>query len=604
MNKILNFFILAGALTLIGLGFLPPKISSKFDYTQFGALPVQHDGRIKPIDTVARNTLLQLSGKQVVVVREHGTIHPTTWFMEMTMFPESAHNYPVFRIDNPEVLGLLGWTDEEGKYFSFNQLQPFFPTLAQQYQKMNPDPDNRSVFEQQLNKLYNALTLYTKTLYGLHPMGMLDSLTLEYASWVALIGPGMEAIRLQQEGKPFNEEALQQFAFVADHYLEVSKTSTLGIIPVATPEETWKNVGHSLLDAIPQGSVDTITQNYAQLISAYRQSEPDLFNTTLTETEILLAGHISLGKVKFEAFFNQFEPFYRSILLYIFAFVLILMGWLFQTQSLLRNAFYVLLLAFAVHTFGLAARTYIQARPPVTNLYSSAIFVGWGAVLFGLLLERFYRNGLGAAVATMVGSTTLVIAHHLGTSGDTLEQVRAVLDSNFWLSTHVVVVTLGYSAMFLAGALSIFGIFKSIFSRTLDKPFIQSCYSMIYGVICFATLFSFVGTMLGGIWADQSWGRFWGWDPKENGALLIVLWCAIMLHARWGKLVGAHGFMIMAVFGNIITSWSWFGTNMLSVGLHSYGFMDSAFVALLAFVLSQLAVMALGCVALYRSSSA
>jgi hypothetical protein len=100
--------------------------------------------------------------------------------------------------------------------------------------------------------------------------------------------------------------------------------------------------------------------------------------------------------------------------------------------------------------------------------------------------------------------------------------------------------------------------------------------------------------MLGGIWADQSWGRFWGWDPKENGALLIVLWCAVALHARWGKLVDREGFMQLLVFGNIITAWSWFGTNLLGVGLHSYGFTESGFMYLAYFVLSQLAIIALG----------
>jgi hypothetical protein len=116
---------------------------------------------------------------------------------------------------------------------------------------------------------------------------------------------------------------------------------------------------------------------------------------------------------------------------------------------------------------------------------------------------------------------------------------------------------------------------------------------MIYGVVCFATLFSFVGTVLGGIWADQSWGRFWGWDPKENCALLIILWCAIILHARWGKYIGQRGLMVMAIFGNVITSFSWFGVNMLGIGLHSYGFMQKAFPWLVGFMLSQLALMAI-----------
>jgi ABC-type transport system involved in cytochrome c biogenesis permease subunit len=127
---------------------------------------------------------------------------------------------------------------------------------------------------------------------------------------------------------------------------------------------------------------------------------------------------------------------------------------------------------------------------------------------------------------------------------------------------------------------------------------------MVYGIICFATLFSFLGTVLGGIWADQSWGRFWGWDPKENGALLIVLWNAIILHARWGGYIRDRGLMAMAVFGNIVTSCSWFGVNMLGIGLHSYGFMDAAFKWLLLFWITQAAVIGLAFFPLRRERAA
>jgi ABC-type transport system involved in cytochrome c biogenesis permease subunit len=237
---------------------------------------------------------------------------------------------------------------------------------------------------------------------------------------------------------------------------------------------------------------------------------------------------------------------------------------------------------------------YLEGRPPVTNLYSSAVFIGWGAVLLGIFLERFFRNGIGSATAAMIGFITLLIAHHLSMDGDTMEMMRAVLDTNGWLATHVVCVTLGYASTFLAGFLALTYIVRGAFTPSLDRATAQSLTRMVYGIVCFATLFSFVGTILGGIWADQSWGRFWGWDPKENGALLIVLWNAIILHARWGGLVRQRGLMVMAVFGNVVTSWSWFGVNMLGIGLHSYGFMDSAFPWLIAFGASQIAFMMIG----------
>src|ERR1700741_3787189 len=172
--------------------------------------------------------------------------------------------------------------------------------------------------------------------------------------------------------------------------------------------------------------------------------------------------------------------------------------------------------------------------------------------------------------------------------------LRAVLDTNVGLATHVVMVTLGYSSVALPGFLGIIYICRGLFTTSFSETTASSLSRMMYGIISFATLFSFVGTSLGGIWADQSWGRFWGWDPRENGAVLIVMWNAIILPSRWGGLIRERGLAVMCVFGNIVFSLSWFGVNMLGVGLHSYGFMDRAFGVLLAFIAGQFLIMGLG----------
>ena len=161
---------------------------------------------------------------------------------------------------------------------------------------------------------------------------------------------------------------------------------------------------------------------------------------------------------------------------YIFAFILACGALLtFGTlpnvsESLRRSAFYLIILAWLVHTFGLVFRMVLEGRPPVTNLYSSAIFIGWGAVVLGLVLEWIYRVGIGSIVAALAGFVTLMIAHNLALGGDTMEMLRAVLDTNFWLATHVVVVTLGYASTFAAGLLAIIYIFVGVFTPLLRMP--------------------------------------------------------------------------------------------------------------------------------------
>jgi ABC-type transport system involved in cytochrome c biogenesis permease subunit len=264
-----------------------------------------------------------------------------------------------------------------------------------------------------------------------------------------------------------------------------------------------------------------------------------------------------------------------------------------------RATYWLLWFSLFVHTAALVGRIYISGRPPVTNLYSSAIFIGWGCVLLGLIFEWFYDIGLGNLVAAVAGFMTLGVGHLLTTGvanfrGDSLEVMQAVLDTQFWLATHVVCISLGYATTFVAGFLGIAYILGGAFTPLLTAARRKDLLRMIYATLCFAIFFSFVGTVLGGLWADDSWGRFWGWDTKENGALIIVLWNALVLHARWGGIVKDKGLATLAVAGNIAVSWSWFGVNELGIGLHSYGVTEGVMFMLFLFWMSQLLILAIG----------
>jgi ABC-type transport system involved in cytochrome c biogenesis permease subunit len=374
-------------------------------------------------------------------------------------------------------------------------------------------------------------------------------------------------------------------------------------IPAGTDRTPWQTYVLGLARSSAQGEpADSVparaTRALTAILGAYAGDDARTFNTEVGRLQTILREvpgvGLDLTKVGYEAFYNNFDPCYHAAVLYVMAFVLAALAWLGWGALLNRASFGVIVAAFCLHLFVLISRIYISGRPPVTNLYSSAIFIGWAAVLFGLGLELVYRLGIGNVIASVIGFATLLVAYFLGGDSDTFAVLQAVLDTQFWLATHVVCITLGYSATYVAGLLGILYIVRGVATPSLSRTTGAELGLMVYGTLCFAILFSFVGTVLGGLWADDSWGRFWGWDPKENGALLIVLWNAMVLHAREGGLVKDRGLAILAVAGNVTVSWSWFGVNELGIGLHSYGFTEGALRALGLFVASQLAIVALG----------
>jgi ABC-type transport system involved in cytochrome c biogenesis permease subunit len=477
-------------------------------------------------------------------------------------------------------------------------MEPKLAELDRQAQLAEPVEEQlRTSFQKQVIHLRDAVLLYQRLKHSVEAPDTTDFLD-ELNKFQQALPAGTAAVRAKQKGEAHDEEAFKAMMAMAERYDFMDKMGYLLAVPPADSEPNptaWTTAGHALLETFQTGSINPHVMAYAALGRAWHDNQPKEFNEIVSIFRGQLAKRyaVQLQKSDIEVRFNAAEPFYTSMLLYLAAFFLAIFSWLKWPDALGKSAFYLVTLAWLLATAGLLTRMWLEGRPPVTNLYSSALFVGWGSVGLCLILERTFRNAIGSVAGSMIGFATLLIAHHLAHSGDTLEMMRAVLDSNFWLATHVVVVATGYAATFLAGFLALIYIIRGVFTRSLDKATADTLARMVYGIVCFATLFSLVGTVLGGIWADQSWGRFWGWDPKENGALIIVIWNAIILHARWGGLVKQRGLMALAVFGNIVTSWSWFGVNMLGVGLHSYGFMEAAFYWLIAFVISQLLLIAL-----------
>jgi len=601
MKKLLPLAVLALAVAFIGNSLRAPRNPAALDIHGFGRLPVLVNGRIKPLDTVARSSLLQLQGRQTVTTPDKRRLQPIEWLLDVAFRPELADTYQHFEIVHPDVLAIFDLKMQDGqgeKRFALRQLEPKIAELQRQARLADQvEHALRTPFQRAVLQLYGNLVHYQRLRHALVSPGRTDFLG-ELLKFQESVKSGVEAVKARQAGQPHDEAAAKAMTEIGERFVIMAESTNFLVVPpdADNPDLTaWKPAGTALLDTFRTGTVNAAALAYAGLAHAWRNQQAEQFNKLVELFRADLAKRFSdpLQRCDFESRFNSAQPFYSSTVLYALAFFVAVFSWLLWPDVLGRSAFWLTAVAWIVSTAGIASRMWLEGRPPVTNLYSSALFVGWGAVGLCLILEWIYRNAIGSVAAGAIGFATLLIAHHLSLSGDTMEMMRAVLDSNFWLATHVVVITAGYSATFLAGFLGIIYILRGVFTRSLDRGTADTLNRMVYGIVCFATLFNFVGTILGGIWADQSWGRFWGWDPKENGALIIVLWNAIMLHVRWGGMVRQRGFMVLAIGGNIVTAWSWFGTNMLGVGLHSYGFTDAAFVALSGFVLSQLALIAL-----------
>jgi ABC-type transport system involved in cytochrome c biogenesis permease subunit len=617
-----------------------PKREKEFHTRDFSRLPVLMNGRVQPFDTVGRNALLQIRSTGEVPLEMAPSwkfwhhpkkLKPGEWLLEVFFKPELADTRHIFRIHHHDIIEELKLADKgvekSGlRYYTFEQIRPKLQEIEQRAGEARQiDDKQRNAFQKQILALHYGIFVYQSLKSAARPPEWLD-FQGQLAEFETNLPAGLEALNARQEGKEFDKEALSKFWEPVMGVLALARDPNAGrvyplVIPPAEPgqkREDWSTVSQALMSALQTKRVPEPVRAFAAMGTAFAQTNAAAFNVALAGYKHWLGKDFGRESRKGgnEFFFNDTKAFLHALIIYVMAFLLASAALLTVSsaprlgESLRKSAFYLVLLAFAVHSFGLFFRMYLEARPPVTNLYSSAIFIGWGAVLLGLFLERFYRFGLGSAVGSLTGFVTLIIAHNLALGGDTMEMMRAVLDSNFWLTTHVITITIGYSANFVAGLLGIAYVLLGLLTPLLRLPagkftLGQALSRMVYAIICFATLFSFIGTVLGGIWADQSWGRFWGWDPKENGALLIVLWNAAILHARWGGIARDRGLMNMAIFGNIITSFSWFGVNMLGVGLHSYGFMDAAFFWLSIFMGSQAALIGLGCLplSLWRSFS-
>jgi len=515
------------------LFLLPSLQAGEFDVRD---IPLQDEGRIKPLDTFARNHLLAFYGKRSI---KEMNLSATDWVLNLILDPQNGKEQKIFNIRNPEVVASihLDWSTEH-KY-SFNEILPGLSNQAVLINMINQKPDaNRSVFEKQLLELNNNAMRFEE---------------ISYLKAMKLLPPD-----------------------------EISKTdewsSPLEFIVNGRSPEPHQD---EILNALQQYLAGRLAGQEASMQSAMANYKAAL---------LMVPGELfDITVLKKETWMNRVNLFYTSVGLYLFAFILLGLSWMIQPLLMKRASYALLILGFLFHAYGIYLRMHIMGRPPVSTLYESVIFVAFIVILFAIILEYFRRDGLGIFVGTVSGSIFHYIGFSYASDGDTLGMLVAVLNSNFWLATHVTTITMGYGASLVAGFIGHLYLVQAI-RQPKNKSSLKSIFNNLFGITLIALFFTLFGTILGGIWADQSWGRFWGWDPKENGALLIVLWQLMMVHMRLSGLAKPAEFALGMALNNIIVALAWFGVNLLQVGLHSYGFDDGVARNLFIFIALELII--------------
>jgi len=254
--------------------------------------------------------------------------------------------------------------------------------------------------------------------------------------------------------------------------------------------------------------------------------------------------------------------------------VLFLLFFLFKNKHLYSTALVFIIGGFLLHSYGFGIRVYLAGRPPVANMYETLLWVPWGAIFFALILEKIRRTNLLLFVASIAATLCMIITSLAPNVFDpSLQPLEPVLKSSFWLTTHVLIITISYGAFFLAWGIGNIMMLFYLKGEEKHQAFLKESAETIYKTLQIGIVLLAAGIILGGIWADYSWGRFWGWDPKETWALIALLGYLALLH---GRLVGwvknfAMGAGSILAFSLVIMAW--YGVNyVLGAGLHSYGF--------------------------------
>jgi ABC-type transport system involved in cytochrome c biogenesis permease subunit len=575
-------------------------------------IPIQNGGRIKPLSTFGGFTMLGLHGARSMKIEgdrgKEFTIKPTAWLLDTLFRPQLAIKFPTFRIDNSSVLEAIG-VKPRGKRdrYSYEDIEPGrekLVELAQSYEAIRKakkdagqDDTLDPVQTQTIDLAYNlrnyesllgyfGFARFGVVLHGSGKGGAPDQRADISAVMATAPQIRQQISQSQAQGQAMDShlQLLMEQVFDGANFAKFG----LFILPPTDPKDpTWLSAGNAIMSAITDTKSDpTLAIGDIKVLESLARSatqEEATFRQELVVLRDRLAKRAEARSeykhVPLEAIYYHKNWFLYALAFFIIGTITALAMWTVGQGKVGRALYWATLATTAAGLvyciIPIVKRSIIMQRPPVGNLYDTIIFIGATVVLIALLIEWMTRRRFALGVAPVLGTLLIILArrYELGDAKDNMDPLVAVLDSNYWLTTHVLTITLGYSAGLLSAFLSvIYLLMRGLGLDDGDKDIRRSLTRAVYGMICLTLFLSLVGTVLGGIWANDSWGRFWGWDPKENGALLIVLWTLSILHARLGGYIREWGLHLAAVFTAAVVTFSWWHVNFLGVGLHNYGF--------------------------------
>lgn len=558
------------------------------------SLPIQIDGRVKSFETFAEHTLLELSGRSTL----QGLSAPQ-WLAAVLLSPEQVADLPVILIEHPDTRDALGLSGKERDRYPWRAIKPLGLKIeALSRAAAGRLPEERSALDRDLLRLSDTWSRYASlenALAFLRPGSvayLADSLKpartfLEMAQASVRHAVLLDSLASLPHDKRTASDTLR-IAWYRQTFEKAAmwRTSVFPVLP--RPDSTsipWQSPGTEMLErGLTDPGFARTASDWDSLSRAWSRADAPAMERaarSLTDSVISRAGpSLRPAALLAEGIYNRTRPFQWAAVLFWLALIPGLWGAWKERTPFLRLSAGLSLAGLAAVVTGMGLRMAITLRPPVTNLYETFLFV-CAVTVPSLLIAGHLRRWLpGAPLAALGGAFLLLLAGSFGADGDTMPVLVAVLDSNFWLTVHVLTITVGYAGVVASGLAAHWHLVQLRRGRSDGAEVVR-------GLMAFGLFFTFVGTLLGGVWADQSWGRFWGWDPKENGALIIVLWAAALFHARKAGQIGVRGFSVGAVLSISSVLFAWFGVNLLGVGLHSYGFTEGTFLGLAAYAVLQ-----------------